>query len=80
MDDVARSEDRNQTNLQTLTDEEFKYILDGDVDYPSRTSTLCQEDNNSGLSDVHPDDLQRKLDAVVEEDNDMVMMSWLQTN
>ena len=66
-------EDRNQNNLLTLTDEDFNYILDGDVGFPSHASTTRQGQNDSLMLDVHPDNLERKLDAVVEEDDDEEM-------
>ena len=73
MDDNTGNEGRNQNNLLTLTNEDFNCMLDGDVGFLSQASTTRQGQNDSMMLDVHPDDLRRKLDAVVEEDDDKEM-------
>ena len=68
--DNTGNEDGNQNNLLTFTDEDFNYMLDGGVGLSSQASNTRQGQNDSMMSDVHPDDLRGRLDAVVEEDDD----------
>ena len=54
VDEDTGNEERKQDNLLTLTDEDYRFLLDDDVDFSSQPSTTRQGQNDSMMSDVHP--------------------------
>ena len=68
IDEDIDSEEKVQEDLLVFTDDDYKLILGDGEDTYLQPSTAHQ--NDSIMSDVHPNDLRKEMEAVQEEDLD----------